>query len=238
MIIIGHRGYSAKFPENTISSFQAAMDASADMIEFDVLLSQDRIPVIIHDETLDRTTNGSGKVAAMKLSELKELNAGNDQTIPTLEEVLQLTQNKISLHVEIKSEAVQQTQTSNGVEEQVLQLLEKYGHMSSCVISSFSSTALFRVRQMNPHVATGMTFDRSMNDADKALVEKLKPSAIHLPINKIQSDDMDFASTHGMNIHVYTVNTVVQMKHAQELCVDGIFTNEVEQAIHFFTKRI
>ena len=101
MKIIGHRGYSAKYPENTLAAFQAAMDVGADMIEFDILLSKDNIPVIIHDDTLNRTTNGKGRVATYTLAELKKLDAGNGETIPTFEELLELTQKKIFLHIEM-----------------------------------------------------------------------------------------------------------------------------------------
>jgi len=92
-LIIGHRGFRARYPENTMAAFAGAVDAGADMIEFDVQLSSDGIPVVIHDRTLDRTTNGSGPVTSHTLSQLKKLDAGSwfqsrfrAQTIPTLEE--------------------------------------------------------------------------------------------------------------------------------------------------------
>lgn len=234
MKIIGHRGYSAKFPENTLMAFQGAIDVGADMIEFDVLLSKDRIPVVIHDDTLNRTTNGKGLVASLSLKELKKLDAGKGETIPTLEEVLQLTQNKIPLHIEIKSEAVAKNE-SGGIEELTLELTGKYNIESTCVISSFSTIPLARIRKISPRIAVAHTFDHSLNDTDKNTIEKLKPQAIHLPIHKIKSSDMDYACVNGLQVSVYTVNSPVQMKLAQDLCVDGIFTNEVEKALVFFT---
>ncbi len=93
--VIAHRGYRAAFPENTISAFMAAIEVKADMIELDVCLTRDRVPVVIHDMTLDRTTNGTGLVSEYKLSELKEFDAGSwfsskykGESIPTLEETL------------------------------------------------------------------------------------------------------------------------------------------------------
>jgi glycerophosphoryl diester phosphodiesterase len=232
--IIGHRGYSAKYPENTLAAFQAAMDVGADMIEFDVLLSKDSVPVIIHDDTLNRTTNGKGKVVDFTLDQLKKLDAGKGEAIPTLEEVMILAQKKIFLHIEIKSEAVS-NQVKNGVEELVLALIEKYDLQKNCIISSFASVPLFRIRDLNPKIAVAHTFDHSLNDADKHTLEKLKPEALHLPIHKIKSDDMDYASVNKLPVNVYTVNSPVHMKSAQDLCVDGIFTNEVEKALLFFT---
>ncbi len=233
MKIIGHRGYSAKYPENTLQAFQAAIDISADMIEFDVLMSKDGVPVIIHDETLNRTTNGKGLVSSMTLQQLKGLDAGNGQSIPTLEEVLQLAKGKIFLHVEIKSEA-STDKVSGGVEEQVVELIENYGFASNCIISSFSSKPLFRIQNMNKSLSLAMTFDHTLKDIDQALVEKMKPAAIHLPINHVSAADMDFAAVHQLPVNVYTVNTVSQMQKAQDICADSIFTNEIEKAIAFF----
>jgi glycerophosphoryl diester phosphodiesterase len=232
--IIAHRGYSAKFSENTLAAFQAAMDVGADMIEFDVSMSKDRVPVIMHDETLNRTTNGLGKVAEFTLKELKKLQVGTDQVIPTLEEVLQLTQGKIPLHIEIKTEAVG-SEIAGGVEELTLQLIEKYGFSSTCIVSSFSFIPLLRIRKMNSEIAVAITFDHTISDIDKNSIDKLEPSALHLPITKVTTDDMDYASVEGLPVNVYTVNTPVAMKHAEELCVEGIFTNEVEKALQYFT---
>jgi len=226
MKIIAHRGYSAKYPENTLAAFEAAMDVGADMLEFDVLLSKDKVPVIIHDDTLDRTTNGKGLVASLTLKELKKLKAGGEELIPTLEEVLQLTKSKIDLHIEIKTEAVAEEQ-KDGVEELTLGLVNKYNFNSACIISSFSLLPLSRIKQMDSTLALAHTFDHSLNDVDKNAIERLKPSAIHLPINKIRREEM--------LVNVYTVNSPVQMKMAQDLCVEGIFTNEVEKALVFFT---
>ena len=93
--VVAHRGYSAQYPENTVSAFEAAIDAGADMIELDVCLTKDRVPVVIHDKTLERTTDGNGLVSELTLSKLKKLDAGSwfspefkGLTIPTLEEIL------------------------------------------------------------------------------------------------------------------------------------------------------
>lgn len=100
--IIAHRGVSSEKPENTLAGIQRAIDLSCDMVEFDVQQSKDHVPIIIHDDTLDRTTNGHGLVSHLTLKELKTLDAGSGEKIPTLEEVLTLTKNKIAVLVEIK----------------------------------------------------------------------------------------------------------------------------------------
>ncbi|MEZ4846261.1 MAG: glycerophosphodiester phosphodiesterase [Bdellovibrionota bacterium] len=135
--------------------------------------------------------------------------------IPTLEEVISTFQ-KTPLHIEIKSEAVGD-QVKGGVEELVLELVDRFGIESTCVISSFSSIPLFRIRDMNSKIAIAATFDHSLNDADKHMIEQLRPFAIHLPINKIRNSDVDYASVNDLRINVYTVNSPVQMKSAQDL---------------------
>ena len=110
--IIAHRGYRQKYPENTLAAFQAAMAAGAQMIELDVMLSRDRRPVVVHDDTLERTTNGTGAVKDFTLEELKKLDAGSwfeprfaDQRLPELSEVLALAGGRTRVNIEIKAQA-------------------------------------------------------------------------------------------------------------------------------------
>ncbi len=239
MNIIAHRGYSAKAPENTLAAFQLAMDTGADVIELDVTLTKDGIPIVIHDDTLNRTTNGKGLVLAMTLKDLKKLDAGSwfnpsfsEEKLPTLEEVLQLVNKKIIVNVEIKKESAMK------IEEKVLEIVSKYGMESMVFISSFAHNSLFKIKELNPEIPTGYLIDHSINEIDQRNIEKLQPSAIHLPINKITQADMDFALMYNIPVRIYTVNNVAQMKRAQDLCVDGIFTDQLEVALNFFTKHL
>ncbi len=127
----GHRGFPHAAPENTLASFKAAIRAGVDMIEFDVVLSRDGVPVVLHDRTLDRTTNGHGSPRRKKIAELKELDAGawfsgrfRGERIPTLEEALECLKNRAAVNVEIKREAVS-WKSAGGIEEKVVKLQEK-----------------------------------------------------------------------------------------------------------------
>ena len=121
--VVAHRGYSGLYPENTASAFEAAIGAGADMIELDVCLTKDRIPVVIHDQTLERTTDGHGLVSEFTLSELKKLDAGSwfspkfkGESIPTLEEILLQIRGKISVNIEIKPESYESAGPADAIE--------------------------------------------------------------------------------------------------------------------------
>ena len=147
MSVAGHRGDSYNYFENTMTAFEAAYEAGADMIETDVRVSSDSQLVLMHDERVDRTTNGKGKVAEMTFSELRALNAGNElapEIVPTLEELLIFAHDKdLTINIEIKE------YFSNGNEkraeeciDKVLELVEAYGMGERILINSFDAAAL------------------------------------------------------------------------------------------------
>ena len=142
--VVAHRGYRAKYPENTIAAFEAAIAAEADMIELDICLTSDRIPVVIHDKTLDRTTNSKGLVSAHTLAELKELDAGSwfgaefkGEAIPTLEELMMKIKGRITVNIEIKPESFEAPAPPDAIEVQVCEIVEKLEMADSVLISSF-----------------------------------------------------------------------------------------------------
>lgn len=141
MYIIAHRGASGYAPENTIAAFDLAVKMNADMIELDVQLTKDRQIVVIHDDRVDRTTNGSGFVKDFTLEELQKLDAGSwygpafqGERIPTLEAVLKRYHKKIGLLIELKGHPSQV-----GIEEEVGQLLGQFSFLSIILFNPFSS---------------------------------------------------------------------------------------------------
>ena len=157
---IAHRGFSGKYPENTKVAFTKAIELEADMIELDVTLSRDRVPVVIHDDTVDRTSDGKGKVRNLTLDKLRLLDFGSwqsskfsDQRISTLEEVLQqIKKSKIGLNIEIKSSAFEKKYSDFCIESQTLQLIQKYKLFNRIVISSFEPGVLMRLRELSANV--------------------------------------------------------------------------------------
>src|SRR5205085_2136252 len=132
-------------PENTLAAFEKAIELGTYRIELDVRRSRDGQIVLMHDATVDRTTNGSGRVADLTLDELKRLKVGGTEAIPTLAETLRCAQGRCKLLVEIKDE---------GITDQVVALIEAAGMVEDCTISSFNEETLRRVKELNPQLAT------------------------------------------------------------------------------------
>lgn len=143
--IAGHRGYKSAYPENTLLGFQKALDTGVDMLEFDLRFSKDKILMVIHDETLDRTTDGSGKVSDYFMKQLKEFNASDvfgevgKQQIPTLTELCDLLKPypEILLNVEIKP-----SDDAKEVTDQAIVILREYGYLPRCVFTSFDANII------------------------------------------------------------------------------------------------
>ncbi len=147
MSVAGHRGDCYNFYENTMSAFKGAVEAGAEMIETDVRLSKDLVPVLIHDDTVDRTTNGSGRVSDMAFEQLRKLNAADTnkpEQIPTFEELLCFVSNtNITLNIEIK-EYYSEENEARCVDciEKVIEMVEKYNMGEKCLINSFDAWVL------------------------------------------------------------------------------------------------
>jgi glycerophosphoryl diester phosphodiesterase len=157
---IAHRGWSGKAPENTISAIQKAIEhPSIQMIELDVQICRDGVPVVIHDYTLERTTNGSGLVRETTLPELKKLDAGawfgdqfSGETIPTLEEVLQLVQGKKRLNVELKCPGGGHVE----IAQRIVELVRKYAIEPSILITSFNHETIKEISRLAPDLKRGL----------------------------------------------------------------------------------
>ncbi|UCH21472.1 MAG: glycerophosphodiester phosphodiesterase, partial [Deltaproteobacteria bacterium] len=173
--IIAHRGYRARYPENTIIAFQAALDAGVPMIELDVTLSKDRKPVVIHDATLERTTNGQGPVSGNTLKQLKQLDAGGwfhpdfaGERIPELTEVLNLINDRAFVNIEIKPHSHEAHNPADAVEHQVIELIQQRKIEDFVLISSFDLNILQRLTNINHTCALGFI---SRQPADKNTID-------------------------------------------------------------------
>lgn len=250
---IAHRGYSGKFDENTMIAFRKAIEYGADGIETDVQLSKDGVPVIIHDETLDRTTNGHGFVKDYTLSELKkfrtksvgharELKANikenynneeikhfeqfNGEEIPTLEELLELVSKSElkMLNLELKNSIIEY----EGLEEKVLDMLEKYDLKSRVIISTFNHLSLVKVRKIDSEILLGALTETTLANVVKYL-DDIKVQCYHPCFTSILNKDyMREIKESGIKVNPYTVNNEEDMNDVIDVGVDSIITNEVE----------
>lgn len=148
----GHRGNPAANPENTLRSFRSAISAGCDLIECDVHLSSDGRLMVIHDHTLDRTTNGKGLVRDFSAAELRRLDAGEGEHIPLLQEVIELAIGKVGLVIEIKQVPIQYP----GLEEKLLAMLRQLGAVSECAVVSFHHPSIRQLREMEPKLQLGI----------------------------------------------------------------------------------
>jgi glycerophosphoryl diester phosphodiesterase len=223
---IAHRGASGRFPENTLSAFTAAIAAGAQMCELDVQLTIDGAVVVIHDETVERTTDGGGAVRSMTLAELKGLDAGvrfgpefAGERIPTLEEVMTLVDGRCGLNIEIKRACV---------ERKVCELIVERRALATAMISSFDWDALAVVRHFEPRVRVGLLGSqwpvRLVGAAFELKAESINPRA------DIVTEDLCIAA-HERNLSVYawTVDEPDEMRRLIAFGVDGIMTNYPER---------
>lgn len=209
--VIGHRGASAHYPENTLASFRGAMQAGAPMVELDAQLSRDGAVVVIHDETVDRTTNGRGLVANLSLAELRRLDAGGGERIPLLAEVLELP---VAVNVEIKDSAAV---------EAVAQLV---AGRENVVVSSFDLDALDRVRQLAPRLPLAYL---SRQDDWRVVLERAQSAgayALNPPRQAVTGLLVEEAHRAGLHVMSYTVNDPGEGRRLQSLGVDALFTDD------------
>jgi len=148
----GHRGNPAQHPENTMRSFRSAIEAGCDLIECDVHLSSDGRLVVIHDHTLERTTNGKGLVGEHTAAELRRLDAGHGERIPLLQEVIELAIGKVGLVIETKQMPVQYP----GLEDKLVAMLRQLGAVADCAVISFHHPSIRVLHAMEPRLQLGI----------------------------------------------------------------------------------
>ncbi|HYO28151.1 MAG TPA: glycerophosphodiester phosphodiesterase family protein, partial [Azonexus sp.] len=233
-LLIGHRGYPAKFPENTLASFEGAVQAGCDMIELDVTLTKDRKVVVIHDDTLDRTTNGKGLVLEQTFEEIKRLDAGSwfaprfsAERIPELSEVMKLTAGRCMLNIEIKESAFEADYPTNAIEHQVVKLVKTSGAINRVIISSFDKRILERIAAMDAPPAVAYISDHG---ADKSVLDMLlamKAFSWHPRFTVLTRNQVDMLHTAGLKVFPWTINTRAEAEKVLALGVDGLICNEL-----------
>jgi glycerophosphoryl diester phosphodiesterase len=199
--IVGHRGAAAYAPENTLASFEKARDLGVDMVEFDVHLSADDRCVVIHDETVDRTTDGQGAVGDKPYAELRELDAGGGQRIPALEEVLEWARDVgMPLSVELKHPNVCTRAPYSGLEERVLDLLRRHEVLDTSFVHSYHHAAARRVKELDPGVTTAISCDYADFVDVAAVAHSALADGIHLEWRSLSPEAVTQA--HAAGIHI------------------------------------
>lgn len=217
---IGHRGASGYEPENTLISFEKAIDLNADGIELDVHLTSDGHLVVIHDETIDRTTNGKGQVHTMTLQELKSFNAGKNQEIPTLIEVFDLVNRRCLINIELKGIG-----TAKPVNDLINHyILDKKWEINDFLISSFDWDMLQEMALLNPKIRLGVLTEESIEDA-LAFAKKIKAFSIHPDYQLLSKENVDLMHENDFGVFPWTVNSKESIQKVKSFDVNGIISN-------------
>ena len=225
-----HRGASHDAPQNTLAAFRLAREMGADGVELDVQASKDGEAVVIHDFTVDATTDGQGAVKDKTLAELKELDAGSwfdtwfaGERIPTLEEVLVGVGHQLLLNIELKTKGLRNAD----LVAEVVRLIEDHNLVHRVIVSSFNPLALRRVKKLNHHIPTGLLyyFDLSAHLLRTLLVLVANPDALHPAKDLVSQEYMTWAKERGYRVNVWTVDEPAEMERLVALGVDGIITN-------------
>ena len=229
VLIFGHRGASAYAPMNTIPAFELAAEQGAHGVELDVHLTKDGDLIIVHDFTIDHTTDGTGTVTDKTLAELKEYDAGSwfDATfaglkLPTLSEVFEAVGDKLYINVEIKSLA----READGTEEVVADCIRKHNMVERVIVSSFNPYVLKRFRPVAPEMVIGyLLHPNSLSDESHTILTPSDYEALHYYHNMIGSDELAFAKKHDKPINTWTVNDTELALRLQSQGVKGIITD-------------
>ena len=226
MLNIAHRGASGRFPENTLAAFGAAIAAGARMCELDVQLSRDGALVVIHDETVDRTTDGRGAVRDLTLAELKRLDAGvrfgagcAGERIPTLDEVMDFAGDRCALNIEIKAA---------GLEAPLCGAIRAHRALEHALVSSFEWPALEVVRHLEPRARIAPLASQWPARLLGAATE-MGAAAINPRADLVTEDLCIAAHERNLSVYVWTVDDVREMRRMIAFGVDGIMTNYPER---------
>lgn len=220
IVKIGHRGAAGYEPENTLRSFQKAFDFGVDMVECDVHCTRDGELMVMHDKTVNRTTGGKGAIAKKLLSELKTLSIDENQTIPTLDEVLKIINKQAGINIELKGK-----NTATAVARLIQNYVNKDGwSYDHFMVSSFDHRQLIDFKQKCPRIKIGVLYHRRPYLLKK-IVERFGAYSINLPYHHLNQKLVDNIHAAGLKVFVYTVNKPSDISYVKSLGVDGIISD-------------
>jgi glycerophosphoryl diester phosphodiesterase len=244
-MIIGHRGASAVAPENTMAAFQEAIAAGADGIEFDVRLTRDGVPVVIHDSTLRRTGNLPGRVADLTWSEVKDVEVGSwfihkqklqrssfaPETVPSLEQLLTLFEsNNRLLYLEMKCDSIS---AQKPLAEACIRLINQRGLKQRVIIECFELPALKIVREIDPAIRTAALFEPKLSQPSVLSTQSIINRALEVGASELalhhrlaRKSLVQKAKLAGLRVVVWTVDDPVWIFRAKSIGVDALITND------------
>jgi len=224
----GHRGASGHQPENTLLAFQTAIAMGANGIECDIRESRDGRLIIFHDETLTRIAGSPSPINQLTFSEIRKVNAGNQERIPELKELLKTTPPDFLLNLEIKEARP----------EKLLDQVYRHHVEHRVLLSSFDSETLLRIRSLDSTISLGYLVNRKEESAVFKKANKMKATALHLSSRLITKDKIARVHQEGFLVYAYTVDAPKQMSHFIKMGINGLFTNYPDRLSHLQIKEM
>ena len=232
-LIIAHRGDSAHRPENTLASFKSALDLGADLLELDVQLTKDGQVVVIHDGSVDRTTDGTGRVAELSFAELRKLSAGYperfgdkyaSERVPTLVEVLTLARGRAKVMIEIKKESVTDEE-DDGIEARTIAVVREARMDEEVLLISFERRALRRCQRFAPEMRRGHLFHRATPEEVVAGAREVDTDLV-MPEKGMLSEELTLAARKaGIKVATWVVDDVEELKDLARFDLFGVGSN-------------
>jgi glycerophosphoryl diester phosphodiesterase len=220
-LVIAHRGASGYRPENTLSAYELAVAQRADMIEIDLHRTRDGAIVVAHDEDL-AGLGGRGEIADASLEEVRALDAGAGQRVPTLDEVLAGFGARIPFNLELKQSG---RGPYPGLEGETLDRIERLGLLEATLFSSFHDPVLAALRGRSPEARIGVLVSARSPGGWRERARRFGAEAVHLWVDLASDEAVAAAHGEGLAVHVYTVDRPDVMRRLLDRGVDGIFTN-------------
>ncbi|TPN87274.1 glycerophosphodiester phosphodiesterase [Aquimarina algicola] len=220
METFGHRGAAGLVAENTVESVEEALRHHVDGIEIDVHLCKTGDLVAIHDDTLDRTTNGKGNVSDYTLHELRQFKTQEGYVIPNLKEILNVINAQCKLNIELKGKNTAMP-TIRLLNEYIKNTDWDYEHF---IISSFDHSQLFQIKEANSRFKLGVLTEENVKSV-LPIAHRLKAYSIHPPVSSLVRDEVERAKKLGYRIYVWTVNDKFIIDQSKSWNIDGIITD-------------
>ncbi len=221
-LIIAHRGLSSLYPENTLIAFRKALELGVDFIELDIRLSRDRELMVIHDETLERTTDGKGRVGRLTLSQIKKYSAGKwfsdsfkKERVPTLKEVFELIDGKVKLFIEIKQ---------SGIERRLINLIQCYDMTDNIICISYLLESITKIRKLNSSIPVGLLTDRFEPEKSKDFL-RANINMILITFSHLTPDVLKTCHSYGFTLGVGIPEKEEDLKKTLEMGVSIIITD-------------
>jgi len=230
-VIFAHRGSSAYAPENTLAAFRKAAEQGADAIELDVKLSLDGEVMVMHDPTVDRTTDGKGAVNSLSLADLKTLDAGSHfdiefmgEPVPTLDEVLEEVGRQLFINIELTN----YTSPRDELPDKALELVMKHDLLDRVLFSSFHPMNLYRIRRLNPDALVALlALPGKAGRLARGWVGRLfSPKILHPNVDDVGGELLRRKKARSRRVHVWTVNDLQDIRRLADAGANGIITDD------------